>query len=405
MLPLSFLSLLLLAPPAKTTTTPTSTQHVLRPAPQHRKTGFAAFGDSYSAGIGTPLPSNNTSSACRRGAGAYPVLLAQDLTTATTTTTSFQWLSCTGATTHDLLSTPSGTSGTSQIDAFNASLDADFATLSIGGNDLGFFAVINACVFRFYGPSSGTCAAALAAADDLLRDPGFEQRLSLILLEILDRARWWEKPGFSVAVTGYARFFAAETDACDSASMSVWRGGPVLSKDIRRRMNALVDAVNRKLRAGVEGANQRFAGEKPRVVFVDFDDAFEGHRFCEEGVSEPDYEREDTWFFLPGARDVPADDDDTVAEMGVIPGDSVLVDPARCLRGAEASGDWGDLAVCYMAMARRQHPELAPSHDRVLPQGSMWYVPTYYGKTFHPRSLGHRVVRDQIYKVWEENGL
>ncbi len=41
----------------------------------------------------------------------------------------------------------------------------------------------------------------------------------------------------------------------------------------------------------------RDAAEAIGAEDVDIDKAFEGHRFCEKGVAEPDNERLDTWFF------------------------------------------------------------------------------------------------------------
>jgi hypothetical protein len=49
-----------------------------------------------------------------------------------------------------------------------------------------------------------------------------------------------------------------------------------------------------------------------------------------------------------------------------------------------------------MAMAKHRDPTLRPAG------GGMWYVPTYYGKTFHPRTLGHETIRDKIYKTWRK---
>jgi len=34
-----------------------------------------------------------------------------------------------------------------------------------------------------------------------------------------------------------------------------------------------------------------------KAVYVDIDEVFEGHRFCEEGVKEPTPDWEGTWFF------------------------------------------------------------------------------------------------------------
>lgn len=388
--------------------------------------GFAALGDSYSAGIGTGLDDTElpTEGDCRHGVHAYPELIHRDLNNATGQNTTFQWLSCTGAVTTDILSS-SGAGGASknaaheqgQVDLLNASLPVDFATLSVGGNDMGFFDVMNACIFRFYSFYSGTCEAALEAADAAVNSGAFEQRLGVILREVLDRVSWEKRPRFSIAVTGYARFFDAGTPGCDDMSLGVWYGGPKLSRDIRGRMNGLVDAANEKLRRTVHEVDGRFMGARPRVVFVDYDDLFEGHRFCEPGVMEPAYNRTDSWFFLVGGPDNARNettwpngtngDPESARHQRekVLSPLSPLVDPHTCLLRAQERGDWGELALCYMAMAKHRDPSLRPAYDEVTAQNGMWWVPTYYGKTFHPRTLGHEAIRDRIYHVWEEHGL
>lgn len=410
-------------------------QHILaidtvvsQPHPQLESHGFVSLGDSYSAGIGTGLDDDLLPSEgdCRRGQHAYPLLLHLDQANhslATNTTPVFQWLSCTGAQTTDILSIPSMTPSkpTSQIDALNTTTSnaPSFATLSIGGNDLGFFDVMNACIFRFYSFYSGTCAAALAAADAALSSPVFEQRLTIILHQILDKIAWERHPTFHITVTGYARFFNALTPECDDMSLGVWYGGPKLTRDIRTRMNALVLAANDRLRRTVEAVDTRFSGR--RVVFVDYDAAFEGHRFCEPGVVEPAYNRTDSWFFLVGGPDNARNETtwpngtngdpegtrsryqtraETVLEAG-----SPLVAPEVCLRPAEARGDWGERALCYMATAMHRDPSLRLARDGFVPMNGMWWVPTYYGKTFHPRSLGCEVIRDRIYLTWDKYGL
>lgn len=75
---------------------------------------------------------------------------------------------------------PPATSGrpASQVDQVDtSSRPREFATLSVGGSDLGFFDVMNACIFRFDALYSGTCAAAGAA----IRGDDFELRLGLAL--------------------------------------------------------------------------------------------------------------------------------------------------------------------------------------------------------------------------------
>ncbi|KXJ97688.1 SGNH hydrolase-type esterase domain-containing protein [Microdochium bolleyi] len=399
--------------------------------PSDLQTGFVALGDSYSAGIGTGVSGKEDD--CRHGNGAYPQLIAADLARSqpggTPNITSAQLLACTGATTAQILPGVED----SQIDRFDTTRPADFALLSLGGNDLGFFDVMNSCVFRFYSFYSGTCESALARAAREIESDDFAVRLGVAVTEILDRARWEKKPWFLITMTGYARFFDAETEACDDMSLGVWWNGPKLTRELRASMNALVLAVNGKIRETVAGINRRFATRK--VVFVDYDDLFEGHRFCEQGVSEPDYERDDTWFFLVGGRDNARNETGNStgshhaaggghhsAGTTTLPTDlAALVDPSACLEPARRSGDWGAQALCYMAMARRRDPalRLAPAlpgrvgappplplgsqprgDQEVSVQNSMWYVPTYYGKTFHPRSRGHEAIRDAVYRAW-----
>ncbi|KAI8634678.1 SGNH hydrolase [Xylariaceae sp. FL1651] len=361
-------------------------------------TGLVAFGDSYSAGIGTGVLGKEDD--CRRGLHSHARLIAADLSASQggPNTTAFQFLSCTGATTNNVLSGGED----SQIDAFNVSLPADFALLSIGGNDLGFFDVINACVFRFYNFYSGTCEAALANSRALLESDDFENRVRVLVMEILDKVRWEKKPWFFITMPGYARFFNELTDECDDMSFGIWWNGPKLTKELRSSMNALVLTVNAKLRQTINNINSGFT--KDKVIFVDYDNEFEGHRFCEPNVTEPAYERADTWFFLVGGSDNARNGTQPQQLSAIEPLSpaSPLVDPLSCLEPAQRSGDWGTLALCYMAMAKHRDPTLRLAHGGFSSQNSMWYVPTYYGKTFHPRTLGHEKIRDKIYETWRK---
>lgn len=407
-------------------------QHVAHPVTStsnFQARGFVALGDSYSTGIGTGvdedlLPSEGD---CRLGQHGYPMLLHLDLNKRTGTNTTLQWLSCTGSRTTDILAGPApATPG--QVGTLDPSLPLDFATLSVGGNDLGFFDVMNACIFRFYAQYSGTCKAALADADAALRDGAFARRLDLVLREVLDRAGWERRPGFTITVTGYARFFDDATPACDDMSLGVWLGrGPPLSRAVRARTNALVLAANELLAAAVRDAAARFRGPRPRVLFVDYDARFHGHRFCEPGVAEPAYGRSDSWFFLAGGPDnvgnkstwpngTDGTDGDPPPAPPVPPGPSpeleqrvLRVEPEACLAGARARGDWGELVLCYMATARARDPSLrlaAPAHlVDVTPQDGLRLTPTHYAKTFHPRSMGCEAIRDSIYEAWTKYGL
>lgn len=337
--------------------------------------GFVAFGDSYSAGIGTGV--NGSEQDCRVGSHAYPALIRNDITAIhDLENATFQHLSCTGSTIEDVLAGGEH----SQIDLFNTTDSADFALLSIGGNDLGFFDIMNSCIFRFYSFYSGTCEAALQRSEKQIADPAFDQHLRLLIMEILDRVQWEKRPWFTITVTGYARFFNAETKACDDYSLGMWWRGPKLQQELRRKMNHMVVNVNRRIEQAIDTINAAFT--EPRVLFVNYDDDFEGHRFCEPTVVEPDYMRNETWFFLVGGED----NDGSTMPHDTLPPNSALADPEVCLSLAEKSGDQGGRDVCMMAFAARDNANLQTRDGPVVAQNSMWYVPTYYGKTFHPVS-------------------
>lgn len=43
----------------------------------------------------------------------------------------------------------------------------------------------------------------------------------------------------------------------------------------------------------------------------------------------------------------------------LLPADSPLVDPHNCIGPAQKSGDWGEMALCMMAMAADKDPHVA----------------------------------------------
>ena len=84
--------------------------------------------------------------------------------------------------------------------------------------------------------------------------------------------------------TGYAQFFDATTNNCDSVSWHIWLNlfsRQYLTQANRQRMNDLVISVNSKISAAVQRAGDQ-------VAFIDYDDyvGFLGGRYCLPGVNE-----------------------------------------------------------------------------------------------------------------------
>ena len=185
---------------------------------------------------------------------------------------------------------------------------ADIATISIGGNDIGFYNILTACVLRVGGYWAGDCDVELAKAYETLASPDLSANIASALTEIIDRNG---KDAFKVFVTGYVTFFNETTTLCDSSSFRIYnphyddthaeKDQPFLTTALRTKLNDVVGALNTMLGNVADALNARDA--RPKVVFVDPNPAYAGHRWCEEGVYEPDGDRLETWLFLSSMPD------------------------------------------------------------------------------------------------------
>ena len=227
---------------------------------------YAALGDSYASGDGAGssklLPSFDAT--CGRFSDAYPIQLSQD---PKLDHPIFQNLACGGAFTSTVAqqSTKVG--------------EADLITVTVGGNEADFFVVLNECVYQWR-PFS-TCMKEIARARTLIESGDFIGKYS-------DMARVIRgSTTMRVALTGYARFFNDSTDQCDNVTFSKTDTKQVLSKKLRKDFNDLVLLLNEVIKA---------AARIHDIGYIDIDAAFEGHRFCEAGITEP-YDGNNTWFF------------------------------------------------------------------------------------------------------------
>ena len=186
---------------------------------------------------------------------------------------------------------------------------ADIATISIGGNDIGFYNILTACVLRFGGYWAGDCDTEVAKANDILASPELFINITSALKEILDHNG---KDSFKIYMTGYVTFFNETTPLCESSTFRIWNphydsthkeeGQPWLTKALRAQLNDVVKTLNTMLGEVAHSVNTYYATAQ-RVVFVDPNAAYAGHRWCEDGVYEPDNDRLDTWLFLSSTPD------------------------------------------------------------------------------------------------------
>ncbi|KAH0559576.1 hypothetical protein GP486_003914 [Trichoglossum hirsutum] len=334
---------------------------------------WAALGDSYSAGPGAGDVIDDGSPKCYRCTQSYPSQLNNN-TGMIGAPRTFEFVGCSGARTPDI-----------QQQILKVSPDVQIATLTIGGNNVGFFRVLNACIYRFYGARSGDCQTEINQANTHLASQDFPKEVTDAITTIMTKV---PSTGFRLYVTGYAQFFNAATDQCDQASLGFWRlSQPLLTKALRAQINTAVQALNVALKAIVD---TYFKGD-PRVVFIDYDPDMETHRWCEEGTIEPMPNNPNNWIF----DNIFRDPKQLIANN---------IDATTCEKGLVSESAWDKLINCYIALAIR---DVATS-GIAAPDGSTPIAPRLVGdgsgdpfgvgaaRTFHLKPDGYKAVQNRI---------
>ena len=384
--------------------------------------GYVAFGDSYGAGIGTGVTGKG---GCRRGSHSYP----QQLAAMAGPDIDFQFLPCSGAVVGEILQGGKN----SQIDSWRNPENADIATISIGGNDIGFFPILNACVLRVNEFRSGNCDDEIQKAQDMMNGRDLFTDISTALRQIIDKSG---RTDFKVYMTGYPAFFNVDTDSCDYTSFYFWQPGhhafhflgnwAYLLKARRLQLNNLVGSLNSMLSQVATSVNAAYPSQ--RVTFLDPNPSFDGHRFCEKDngkeVTEPDASRSNTWLFLSAWDDnnLPntatalesANEDLAVFQAG---NTTPLPDPNTCSNTTTGDNDWYDDILCGVAQAVLlpppaddpgpnnasavfQHDQEALTAGDFNAQEVSYFIPTRQAKTFHPRTLGQKAYKALIMSAW-----
>lgn len=194
---------------------------------------YVALGDSYSSGVGA---GSYDGSSCTRSSRAYGPLWA-----ANHDSPAFLFVACSGATTDDVLAR--------QVSSVTSS--TTLATITIGGNDAGFVAVVGTCQLGTDSACRSAVAASTAYATSVL--PG---KLDRTYAAIKTRA-----PGARLVVLGYPRLFET-SGGCGLLGMSVAK---------RQALNSGADSLAAIIRSRAAAA---------RATFVDVRSAFAGHGVC-----------------------------------------------------------------------------------------------------------------------------
>ncbi|KAF3902986.1 hypothetical protein ABW20_dc0106112 [Dactylellina cionopaga] len=197
----------------------------------------------------------------------------------------------------------------------------DFITLSIGGNDINFADLADACVFAFQQKNNHNCLALKTqAAIALLPVGALRLMLARTYVWLLDTyyingTASTRKPHFTIFVTNYMELFR-ETPPPDSTTNCgeinfKYKPVPgavdhnpdanphVMDQGERTYWTTLLTYLNAAIYNAIADVNAMGGAYANRLVYVDVDFLYYGHRFCEGNVTEPAYIFTPSWFYLP----------------------------------------------------------------------------------------------------------
>ncbi|KAI9665394.1 MAG: hypothetical protein M1831_001832 [Alyxoria varia] len=151
--------------------------------------------------------------------------------------------------------------------------------------------------------SPNDCAAAINRSTNYLKGTDVERSLTAAHDRIFNssQARYLVDQGQTLHLysIGYANLFNDETSWCDSISFAPHDKHPLLKRQRRRSVNDVTSLRNEKLRSAVENYKPPYPNQ--RIGFIDINNDFESHRFCEDdhrsGGVQGQHLNDDIWFY------------------------------------------------------------------------------------------------------------
>jgi lysophospholipase L1-like esterase len=220
---------------AITTTLTVAATSAVVPAKAATPVNYVALGDSYASGVGAGNYYSSSGS-CDRSPNAYPALWA-----AANSPASFTFAACSGAKTSDVIN--------GQLSSLSSS--TTLVSLTIGGNDAGFSAIMETCVLE----STSSCESAISSAEQSINAtlPG---ALQTLLSDIHADA-----PNARVVVVGYPLFYDLSVSFCLG-----------LSNGDHQAIDTGINDLDGLLATAAANDDAVFADARP---------AFAGHELCD----------------------------------------------------------------------------------------------------------------------------
>ncbi|KAG4426169.1 hypothetical protein IFR04_000635 [Cadophora malorum] len=321
---------------------------------------WVGMGDSFSAGPGA---GNQIDGPCKRNDKGYPAILQDDWPNGDAHTLKF--ISCSGAKIPDTME--------KQLPQIDSSLK--YATLSISGNDIGFSKILQSCIAGI--PLTRNCDTLLAEARTKLYSQELYDGYPEVVDGVLSRSGWQADGANRVMIyqTAYPAFFDALTPQCNSISFNpLIDGSPLLTSALREKMNSIQAELNTMIAFWIANVNVKYSDTFSPIIYVDQDEDYTQHRFCNKDTTEPVFNNPNCWFFpIRGAGNPP-----TVSDYDA-------VDPGTC--EAAAGDDFRALWICGMVRQK----QIDPDFDLTQTVPFEWIA-----KIFHPTIPGHTAVAKAV---------
>lgn len=279
-----------------------------------------------------------------------------------------------------------------------------FATLTAGGDDIDFPGIIFNCILdwrSFYIPvPRRSCEEQMAHSKGLLANPALVDGLDSLIKKIVAKGR--SRPigdKFRLYVTGYPRFFSTETTECDTVTFARdanpnddGKEHTRMTQKRRTEFNEMSDSLNKAIQDAID-RNKDSGVTFIDIQNVDGQDMLKGHRYCESGITEPNTDNPNLYFWHYPYKE--AKDN---AEAPIV---KFFTDKFRQVVGDLSTQDsidkWPnqlDLEnAIYSAVNEDEIPDQAENGDNAL---LGWSSIGFRARVFHPQPRYHDFIRDRI---------
>ena len=281
------------------------------------------------------------------------------------------------------------------------------ATLTIGGDDIDFPGILFNCILESHipgGPAWRSCNDQRAYTWGKINDPSLVDNISELIGNIVTKARQGQAGDkFKLYVTGYGQFFNSETTLCNDVTFAR-TANPKPDGGKHTMMTTELRTDFNKMSLGLNAAIQKAVARNAQngVSYIDIDAPLTGHRFCEEGIQEPDQNNANLWLWHYPYN--PPDD----AEIGTTGPNYTSV-----IQAANAQV-FGNRSISQLSQEYSNAREVDDAFYNAIDwnqvtqlggvnQTGFWDSIGWRTKVFHPQVPWHNWIESTIIDQWKQD--